>query len=274
MNEDLRNALDRAAGGEPRLDLTEAAWAKGRTVRRRRHVAQAVGGVAATMALVGAFAIGGGVLNSPQGFDGPASPTLDDGAVATGPVVVDDVEEPTTQEPATEDATTEEEAADEVTTDAPDAQETGSDSIPGEQGDGLVLTATSIDGLALTTPTEDLVAAVTARLGEPINAQTDVVGGCGGDEVFSLYNWDGFLLHVEGADGPDAVRSWEVHDPDAVLPNGVRVGMTEAELRAVETLTEIPSVNSQRYELGSGIMVWVDAEGMVSGAASRVGEIC
>lgn len=265
MSQELRSALERAVGQDPQVDLTETAWARGRVVRRRRQAAQVAGGTVAAAALAGAFLLGGGLLE-PQAEVGPATPTTGETAQATVPPVVPTTEEtaqatvapavPTTGETA--DPTT---PTTEPTTPAPDAE-------------AFALTETSIDGVPLTGPTSDLVAAVTAELGEPFAVQVDAVGGCGEDGVFSLYNWEGFLLFVEGQDGPDAHRSWETSSEEVDLPRGVRLGMTVEEIRALDSVTEIPSVASPRYQLGSGIVVSTDAEGRVDNARSERGTVC
>lgn len=82
VNDQLRNALGRAAGGDPHVDLTDTVWAQGRVVRRRRQVAQTVGALAAVGVIAGAFALGGGLLE-PQADVGPAVPTVQDTATAT-----------------------------------------------------------------------------------------------------------------------------------------------------------------------------------------------
>lgn len=86
MNDELKDALERAAGDEPSLDLADQVWAHGRVVRRRRQVAQGIGGLAAAAVIVGAFALGGGLLNQPEAYDGPAQPTGADEAQSTAPV--------------------------------------------------------------------------------------------------------------------------------------------------------------------------------------------
>lgn len=85
MNEELRRALDRAAGEDPVLDVSEQAWTQGRVVRRRRQVAQGVGGLAAAAVIVGAFTLGGG-LAQPNAGIGPALPTVEDDATRSAPV--------------------------------------------------------------------------------------------------------------------------------------------------------------------------------------------
>lgn len=260
MSEDLRRALDRAAGEDPHVDLAETVWARGRVLRRRRHAAQAVGGGVAAAALVGAFFLGGGLFD-PQADVGPALPTIQESANATVPV-------PTTEESAgptgdTVVPTTEESAGptDERTPDVPSGP------------DELVLTSGSIGGVPLTAPAVELVEAISVQFGEPFNAQVDVVGGCSGEEIYSLYNWDGFLLHVQGADGPDAHRSWETTSAEVALPQGVRIGMTLDEVRAQDTVTELASVASPHYQLGSGIVVST-TDGIVVNAQSERGEVC
>lgn len=100
------------------------------------------------------------------------------------------------------------------------------------------------------------------------------MGGCGADEVYSLYNWEGFLLFVEGTDGPDAHRSWETSLEDADLPGGVRLGMTLDQVRSLDTVTELPTVASPRYQLGSGIVVSTDPGGRLVNARSEMGTVC
>lgn len=302
MNEDLRRALDRAAGEDPHVDLAEAVWAQGRVVRRRRQAAQVVGGAAAAVVLAGAFILGGGLFE-PQADVGPAQPTIHETADATVPVptteetvepTTDETEEPTTEdtaEPSTEDTaepTTGDAdeptgdgaeptggGAEEPTTEDPVEPTTPEQTEPVETPapEGLALTSTSIGGLPLSGPTADLVAAVSADFGQPVSSEVDVVGGCSGDEIYSLYNWDGFLLYVQGADGPDAHRSWETQSSEVALPNGVRIGMTLDEVRALDTVTELPSVASPHYQLGSGIVVST-ADGTVVNAQSERGEVC
>lgn len=262
MNEDLGRALERAAGGDPQVDLAETVWARGRILRRRRHAAQAVGGAAAAAVLVGAFVLGGGLLE-PQAEVGPAVPTVEETADATvPPTAVEETDEPTSTEspgPSTGEG-------DPPTGDGPGTTEP---SAP----EGLALSATTIGELPLTAPTSDLVALVTEEFGEPFSTQVDVVGGCSGEEVFSLYNWEGFLLFVRGADGPGAARSWETRSSQVILPRGVRVGMTLEEVQALDTVTELPSVASPHYRLGSGIVVST-TDGVVVTASSERGEVC
>lgn len=272
MNEDLRRALERAAGDDPEVDLAEAVWARGRVVRRRRHAAQAVGGAAAAAALAGAFFLGGGLFE-PQADVGPAVPPIEESADATVPVpTVEESTEPTTEpsEPETPEPTTPQ-----TTEPEPTGEDSTAPVEPDEPPapDGLVLTSTSISGLPLDGPTADLVAVVSAELGEPVNAEVDVVGGCSGEEVYSLYNWDGFLLYVQGVDGPDAHRSWETQSTEVALPEGVRLGMTLEQVRALDTVTELPSVASPHYQLGSGIVVST-TDGIVVNAQSERGEVC
>lgn len=116
MNENLRDALERAAGDDPRVDLTDRVWTQGRVVRRRRQTAQAFGGLAAAGALVGAMWLGGGLLTDPEALPGPAEPSFGGSAVST--VEVDRTTEAPTQDEPTGDATTEVPAQDEPTEDA------------------------------------------------------------------------------------------------------------------------------------------------------------
>lgn len=119
MNENLRDALDRAAGQDPHVDLTQHVWAQGRVVRRRRQTTQAFGAVVAAGALVGAVWLGGGLLSDPEAVPGPADPPRDDSAVST--VEVDrttdgDTDTDTTEDATTEDATTEDTPTGDTTT--------------------------------------------------------------------------------------------------------------------------------------------------------------
>lgn len=318
MNEELRNALERAAGEDPHTDLTEMVWAQGRRVRRRRHAAQAAGGIAAAGVLVGAVFLGGGLLE-PEAHVGPAVPTVQEEASSTvalpttelettppdpTPIVdlptgtqeatgTDDVSAPVPEEsPAPEDGTpvpppdepaepTDPPPALPPTTQPPDPTteppvepppSTEPPSTP-PQEDVITLSLDSVDGVPLSGPTPDLVAAVTARLGEPFSVVVDEIGGCSGDEVFSLYNWDGFLLHVQGADGPEAERHWDVNRIGAVLPNGVRLGMTMEEVQSLDTLTEIPAPASPHYRLGSGVVVSFGEDGTLASATDHY-EVC
>lgn len=129
MNEDLRAALDRAAGQDPHVDLAQQVWAQGRVVRRRRQAAQGFGAVAAAGVLAGAVWLGGGLLPGPDALPGPADRPDDGAAVSTAPdrtaeertdegrdeptdaLTDDGTEEPTddatTQDPATQDPATE-----------------------------------------------------------------------------------------------------------------------------------------------------------------------
>lgn len=138
MNDELRSALRRAAGEEPQVDLTESVWAQGRITRRRRHTAQAVGGVAAAAVLVGAFALGGGVLNQPEAYDGPAQPTIEEDAAATSeamtyalptptPTSADPTEDEEPTVTATETAATQDP---EATEQAPGAVESATETVP------------------------------------------------------------------------------------------------------------------------------------------------
>lgn len=109
MNENLRDALERAAGPDPHLDLTEQVWAQGRRVRRRRQTTQAFGGLAAAAVMVGAVWLGGGLLSDPEALPGPADPPSDP--------AVTSVEVDRTADEATEETTADETTADETTTD-------------------------------------------------------------------------------------------------------------------------------------------------------------
>lgn len=113
MNEELREALDRAAGQDPHVDLTDQVWAQGRVVRRRRQTTQAFGGLAAAAVMVGAVWLGGGLLSDPEVLPGPADPPSDPTLTS---VEVDRTADEATGEqvPAeepTEDAATEDGAA-------------------------------------------------------------------------------------------------------------------------------------------------------------------
>lgn len=111
MDEELRRALDRAAGDDPEADYTQEVWTRGRLVRRRRYVAQTVGGVVGAAVLAGAVWVGTVLLSQPEALPGPALPTVDDLAVSTGPMTT--TATPTDQEPTTDRAT--EETSDEAT---------------------------------------------------------------------------------------------------------------------------------------------------------------
>jgi hypothetical protein len=81
-NDELRDALDRAAGHGSERDFTDT-WSQGRRMRRRRQTAQGLGVTALAAAAVGAFALGGGeVLGAPEPIN-PATPTVPDTVVAT-----------------------------------------------------------------------------------------------------------------------------------------------------------------------------------------------
>ena len=84
---ELRDVLDEAVGNAPRVDLAEAAWAKGVGMRRRRRAAFAGGGTAlAAAAVVGALVISGGI--APDEDVAPAVPTStpEPSQVEPGPV--------------------------------------------------------------------------------------------------------------------------------------------------------------------------------------------
>ncbi|QFG68870.1 hypothetical protein [Ornithinimicrobium pratense] len=127
MNENFREALERAAGDNPHVDLTEQVWAQGRVVRRRRQTVQAAGGLTAAAALVGAMWLGGGLLSDPDAFDGPAdqptSPAVTsvEDEAPDGPTEGENVDGPATEDPGT-DATGED-----VTTEDPGTDATGED---------------------------------------------------------------------------------------------------------------------------------------------------
>ncbi|MCK0112946.1 hypothetical protein MWU75_12425 [Ornithinimicrobium sp. F0845] len=71
---DLHEVLDQAVGQTPRVDLAEAAWARGLGMRRRRRAAFAGGGaVLAAAAVAGALTISGGL--TPDEDVAPAVPT-------------------------------------------------------------------------------------------------------------------------------------------------------------------------------------------------------
>ncbi|GGK56746.1 hypothetical protein [Ornithinimicrobium pekingense] len=271
MNDELRRSLDRAAGEDPQIDLTESAWTGGRVVRRRRHAAQAVGGVAAAAVLAGAFALGGGVLSEPNAYDGPARPTVDDTATRTAATI-------TTSEPTSERAS--EETSEQVTTwetsqvpsqeppadtrpeqvapvptttpvqepSTPSPTEptqeppTATQTVPaGPGGDGvLALTADSVDGLPLDGPAADLVDALTAELGEPSFTMPGAVVDCSGATNADLYAWDVLQLTAR-----DVGLTWTVHAGDRPasldLPGSLKLGMTEQALRAAETVVAEPT---------------------------------
>ncbi|WP_131105093.1 hypothetical protein [Ornithinimicrobium sufpigmenti] len=125
MNENLRDALDRAAGADPQVDLAEQVWAQGRVVRRRRQTVQAVGGLAAAGVLVGGMWLGGGLLSGPDAFPGPAEQPTGPAVTSVDDVGTDDVgtdevtEEPTEDGTATEDPGTATTANDTATEDTP-----------------------------------------------------------------------------------------------------------------------------------------------------------
>lgn len=128
MNENLRDALDRAAGEDPHVDLTEQVWAQGRVVRRRRQTAQAVGGMTAAATLVGALWLGGGLLSDPDALPGPADPPSDPAVTSVeDPRVTDEATDggtaddgtPTTPEEPTEEEPIEEEPIEEEPTEDP-----------------------------------------------------------------------------------------------------------------------------------------------------------
>ncbi|WP_281965998.1 hypothetical protein [Serinicoccus marinus] len=137
MNEDLRHALDQAAGAEPDLDLTDEAWRQGRGVRRRRHVAQGVGGLAAVAVVTGVFALGGG-FTPPEAGVGPALPTVEDDAAASAPVQTYALPTPTpttsipsqTSEDAEPTATTEVTSAEETSAQGTTAAEPSAGASP------------------------------------------------------------------------------------------------------------------------------------------------
>lgn len=129
MNENLRDALDRAAGEDPHVDLTEQVWAQGRVLRRRRRTAQAVGGMTAAAALVGAMWLGGGLLSDPDALPGPADPPSDPAVTsvadhrvtdeATDGATADGAPATTPEDSATEEST--EESTEEESTEDPAA---------------------------------------------------------------------------------------------------------------------------------------------------------
>ncbi|NLG22756.1 MAG: hypothetical protein GX555_15155 [Actinomycetales bacterium] len=119
--DELRNALDHAAGHGPEVDFT-GTWGAGRRMRRRRQLAQGVGGLALAAGLVGAFALGGGDLLSRDSV-GPATPTVPDDVVATAVETDADDTAVTSAPPTTSDEETSEATAptatDDPTTDDP-----------------------------------------------------------------------------------------------------------------------------------------------------------
>lgn len=79
---ELRDVLDEAAGDPPRVDLAEAAWARGVGMRRRRRAVFAGGGtLLAAAAVVGAMVISGGI--APDEDMAPAVPTSSPGPTET-----------------------------------------------------------------------------------------------------------------------------------------------------------------------------------------------
>lgn len=96
---ELRDALDRAAGTPPPVDLVATAWATGRRMRRRRRVAAGAGGAVLAASLATAVALSGGLDTAGTGpadtgtsVPGPST-TTDPSATTTDP--------PTTTEPST-----------------------------------------------------------------------------------------------------------------------------------------------------------------------------
>lgn len=138
MNEELRRALEQAAGEEPQVDFSREVWVQGRVVRRRRHLAQTVGGLAAAGVLAGAFWLGGGMLSNPEALPGPAEPTVDDSVRTSAAVVTKVDEEATTVATETAPETTAEDTTATGTTEtagAPATQQgtTGTDRTSGEE---------------------------------------------------------------------------------------------------------------------------------------------
>lgn len=81
---ELREVLDEAAGHPPRVDLAEAAWARGVGMRRRRRAVLAGGGtVLAAAAVVGALVLSGGL--APDEDVAPAVPTQTPGPTQVEP---------------------------------------------------------------------------------------------------------------------------------------------------------------------------------------------
>jgi hypothetical protein len=267
MNEELRRSLDRAAGEDPQIDLVESAWTGGRVLRRRRHVTQAVGGVGAAVVLAGAFAIGGGVLNQPDAYVGPALPTQDDTVVTTSPVDVPPVGtgEPTTEEPATDEPATED-PVDEPTTEPPVGEPTTAEPTteePPPSGpvvDGvLTLTPDSIEGLPLDSPTPDLLAAITAELGEPVWSAPGGATDCSLTVEADIYGWDQFHLTAQ-----DVGLTWIAYQGEPVtldLPGLLELGTSEADVRAGQTVVD-------EYMTGGGWPVLV----LDSGLALTLGD--
>ncbi|MCK0112689.1 hypothetical protein MWU75_11110 [Ornithinimicrobium sp. F0845] len=122
--DELRNALDHAAGHGPEVDFT-GTWGAGRRMRRRRQAAQGVGGLALAASLVGAFALGGGDLMSRDSL-GPATPTVPDDIVATAVETDSDDTEVTSAPPTPIDDETPETTATQEQTQDPTGSPTGS----------------------------------------------------------------------------------------------------------------------------------------------------
>lgn len=122
MSEELRRALEQAAGEDPQLDLTDEVWRQGRTRRRRRHVTQGVGGFAAVALVAGAFALGGG-FTPPEAGVGPALPTVEDEATGSAPVQTYALPTPTPSPTPTSAPETSREPASTATVEATGEQE-------------------------------------------------------------------------------------------------------------------------------------------------------
>lgn len=116
--DEIYEVLDNAVGQPAPVDLVDAAWAQGVSIRRRRRAGLAAGGgLLVAAAAVGVYALGGGIV--PDEDVAPAVPTQtvpDDGQTEQTPDVALTTEDPT------EDATTgTPETTDDVTTGTPEA---------------------------------------------------------------------------------------------------------------------------------------------------------
>lgn len=122
MTDNLRDALERAAGEDPRGDLTEQVWAQGRVIRRRRQTTQAFGGLAAAAVLIWGMWLGGGLIPGPEALPGPADRPSDPGVTSVEDEDTDGTtKDDTSDRTATEDprSDTDDETGEDVATEGP-----------------------------------------------------------------------------------------------------------------------------------------------------------
>ena len=201
MSEELRRALDRAAGEDPRVDLTEVVWSQGRVVRRRRQATQTVGGLAAAAVMVGAFWLGGGLVSGPDALPGPAEPPTDDSAVSTVEEATDDTMEDPTEGGATDGETTDDGTDDGATTEGSAEGET-TEETPEPPALPLDPCSTPYPGLVL--QGEDLPEATVATADEILQ----LAAACDLDGLIVLAEQDETFLSF-GVVGPQEAFSDE-----------------------------------------------------------------